>query len=141
MPSNNSRFAIAIHTLTALANRQLEGGALLTSQEIAASVNTNPVVIRVLIRSLKAAGLIDAKEGKDGGMWLKRSMGEILLGDVYRAVETSGALAYNKRPENPTCAVSRGMKKALNPIFTEVDEAIFNTLQKQTLKEVVMRIV
>lgn len=141
MSSSSSRFAIAVHTLTALANRQLDGGPLLTSQEIADSVNTNAVVIRVLLRSLKAAGLVKAKEGKDGGIWLAEPMDEIRLGKVYQAVETAGALAPNKRPENPTCAVSRGIKKVLVPIFDEVDQAVFETLQRQTLKEVVMKIV
>ena len=141
MSSSSSRFAIAVHTLTALANRQIEGGPLLSSQEIAASVNTNPVVIRVLLRSLKAAGFVKAKEGKDGGFWLGLPMEEIRLGKVYQAVDTTGALAYNKRPENPTCVVSRGIKKVLVPIFGEVDQAVFDTLQKQTLKEVVMQIV
>ncbi|OQC68483.1 MAG: putative HTH-type transcriptional regulator YwnA [Verrucomicrobia bacterium ADurb.Bin006] len=51
----NSRFTVAIHVLCLLAHSQ---GQALTSEYIAGSVNTNPVVIRRLLAALRRAGLV-----------------------------------------------------------------------------------
>ena len=51
----NSRFSTAVHILTLLASMP---GERLTSEFIAASVGTNPVVIRRQLASLREAGLV-----------------------------------------------------------------------------------
>ncbi|GHO72696.1 hypothetical protein KSD_04670 [Ktedonobacter sp. SOSP1-85] len=55
--SANSRFTVALHTLSwmALVARQRE---IVTSDQIAASVNTNPVVIRRILGLLEKAHLV-----------------------------------------------------------------------------------
>ena len=42
----NSRFAVAVHAATTLAYRQARGAEYVSSEELAASVRTNPVVVR-----------------------------------------------------------------------------------------------
>src|SRR5438876_1217231 len=49
--SDSSRFAVAVHALTLLASEDRP----LTSEHIAGSVNTNPVVIRRVLAALVAA--------------------------------------------------------------------------------------
>lgn len=53
---SNSRYTVAVHTLLLLKD---PGGEWVTSDWIAGSVNTNPVVIRRILRGLQAAGLVE----------------------------------------------------------------------------------
>ena len=45
----NSRMTIAVHALAWMALAQRQGHAVLTSDQVAASVKTNPVIIRYLV--------------------------------------------------------------------------------------------
>ena len=113
----------------------------MSSEQLAASVRTNPVVVRRIIRALARAGVVATKEGKGGGARLARSPRRIPLLEIYRAVEDDGSvLAYNPNPPNRSCPVSCGIKDALAPVFGAVDDAVAHTLGKATLKDVLDRI-
>jgi len=136
-----SRFAVAVHAMATLAYRQARGARYVSSDELAASVRTNPVVVRRVVRALARAGVVATKEGKGGGARLARSPRRIPLREIYRAVEHDGSvLAYNPNPPNPSCPVSCGIKGALAPVFGAVDDAVARTLGKATLADVLDRI-
>ncbi|EAO54032.1 Rrf2 family protein [Bacillus thuringiensis serovar israelensis ATCC 35646] len=61
----SSRFTVGVHMLTLLA---IDRNSRCTSEWIAGSVNTNPVVIRRITRHMlqAAAGLVDVQAGKGG---------------------------------------------------------------------------
>lgn len=82
----SSNFLTAIHLMGYLAHKQ-DGAVVVTSQELAQTINNNPVVVRRLIGKLKAAGLVDAVRGKNGGFRLGRSAKDICLLTVLRAIE------------------------------------------------------
>ena len=65
----NSRFAVAIHTLLMLATK---ADGPISSDYIAGSVGTNPVLIRRLMGDLRNAGLVDSRAGATGGFVLAR---------------------------------------------------------------------
>src|ERR1700693_5685514 len=64
---SNSRFATAIHICCLLALS--EGKGPITSDYMAASVNTNPVVIRRILALLRKARIVASTLGTNGG-WL-----------------------------------------------------------------------
>lgn len=138
--SANSRFSIAVHTLAVLGYLQDHGATFVSSQQIAKSVNTNPVVIRNLLRALKKAGLVKSKEGKIGGVRLIKSPEKISLQEVYAAVEETGIFGMNRNPEYPDCPVSTCMKRILPSLFDEVDRAVARTLAGKKLSEIIEKI-
>ena len=81
----STKFTIAIHLLTAVdffgETQQV------TSEFLAGSIGSNPVIIRGIMLKLRAAGLIATKRGP-GGIALARPLADITFLDVYRAVET-----------------------------------------------------
>ena len=83
----NTKFTVAIHTLVTIASLQDRSDKFATSDNIAWSVNTNPVVIRRLVAKLRKAGLVTSQPGVGGGMQLTRSAEQITLFDVYNAIE------------------------------------------------------
>ena len=137
MAISSSRFAVAVHTLAVLGFLQKRGVERASSQMLAKSVNTNPVVIRHLLSALKKAGLVVSKEGKEGGASLAKSAAKISLAEIFAAVEENGILSPNKNPELKSCPVSCGMKRVLPSIFKEVDKAVVKTLKGKTLQQVI----
>ena len=137
----NSRFAVAVHAATTLAYRQARGAEYVSSEELAASVRTNPVVVRRIIRALARAGVVATKEGKGGGARLTRPPRRIPLLQIYQAVEDDGrVLAHHPNPPNPGCPVSCGIEGALAPVFGAVADAVDRTLGRVTLADVLDRI-
>ena len=131
MPSN-SRFPVAVHVLTALAYKD---GESLSSSRLAASVRTNPVVIRRLLIRLGKAGLVETQVGKSGGVQLARRPESITLLDIFRAVEGGSPFVLPDKPQNKACAVSCAMGKLLSSVLAETDRAISRSLERVRLSE------
>src|SRR4051794_5473124 len=73
----NSRLTIAAHALAWLELARRRGREVLTSEEVAASVNTNTVIVRRSLGDLQRAGLVTARRGNGAGFSLARSATEI----------------------------------------------------------------
>jgi DNA-binding IscR family transcriptional regulator len=85
----STRFAVAIHILTLLAQDQ-RGPA--TSEAIAGSVKTNPVVIRRVLARLRNQGLVESQPGSGGGGGLLRAPSAITQREINRAIDAGCGL-------------------------------------------------
>jgi len=135
--SGSSRFPVAVHVLTALAYRH---GESLSSTRLAASVRTNPVVIRRLLIQLGKAGLVETQVGKSGGVQLARQPASITLLDIFRAVEGGSPFVLPDKPENKACEVSCAMRVLLSSVLAETDRAISRSLEKVRLSDLVKEV-
>jgi Rrf2 family protein len=133
--STNTRFAVAVHVLTLLARSQ-EDDQPVTSEYIAGSVNTNPVVIRRVLGSLRAAHLVASQGGNGGGWRLIRAPAAVTLRDVYRAVEDEPVFALHHRPPNSSCPVGRHIQHTLNRHFAAATRALEDELARTTVADV-----
>jgi Rrf2 family protein len=129
----SSRFAVATHILTLLAQSRDEPA---TSDYIAGSVNTNPVVIRRVLGELRAAGLVASQGGNGGGWRLVRAPEAVTLRDVYRAVEGEALFALHHRPPNQNCPVGRHIQDALGRRFAAATRALEEELARTTVADV-----
>jgi Rrf2 family protein len=130
--TTSSRFATAVHILTALA---YEAPQQVTSDTLAWSVNTNPVVIRRLLRALAEAGLIESVSGKSGGSRLRRNPEDITLLDAYNAVEPEELFGRHAQQPNPKCRVGGKIVKLLEPRFDEATNALTVSLSQTTIAD------
>jgi Rrf2 family protein len=133
----NSKLAVAAHALAVLGYFEQD---LMTSDTVAASVNTNPVVIRRLLGSLREAGLVESQAGSRGGLRLARKPEQITLFDVYRALETDGVMAIHANPSVKRCPVSCHIKPVLDSVFVAAERALEDTLKKKTLADLIREI-
>lgn len=58
-----SEFGMAVHALTFLNHK----GEIVSSEALAKNICTNPARVRKVMAKLKKAGLVDTKEGLEGG--------------------------------------------------------------------------
>ncbi|MFF2907340.1 Rrf2 family transcriptional regulator [Paenibacillus sp. NPDC057934] len=130
----STRFAVAIHILT-LIDSNKDGKS--TSEWIASSVNTNPVVIRRITGMLNKAGLVDVRPGVAGAK-LARDPEQITLLEIYKAVnavEEGSLFAIHEHP-NPDCPVGKNIAGAIVPVFGRAQTAMESVLQGVTLAEI-----
>lgn len=133
--SISSRFAVAIHILSLIS---INRGGVNTSEYIAASVNTNPVVIRRIMGMLKNAGLVNVHSGIAGAE-LARNLSDITLLDVYKAVnvvQDKELFSVHDNP-NPSCPVGRNIQDTVLPLFTTAQLALEKALGSVTIEDVV----
>ncbi len=130
----NTRFPVAIHILAFAA---IYPGQC-SSERIAESANTNPVVIRRLNGQLKKAGLLHIRNGA-AGTELAKPPEEITLRDVYSAVKTkesSHLFSTHQRP-NPDCPVGGQILDAIRGPLEAAQEAVESALDRYTIAGVV----
>jgi Rrf2 family protein len=64
----------------------------ISTQQIADKLNIPPSTSSVILRRLKKAGLIEAREGINGGVRLAKLPEQITVLDIFDAVEQSGPM-------------------------------------------------
>ena len=134
----STKFTIAIHILAA--TEFFSPKMRVTSQLLAASIGSNPVIIRNIMSDLKSAGLIATKRGP-GGMRLARPLEQITFYDVYEAVEKNKDQLFNfhDRP-NPACPVGRNIHAALDSQLAALQHDFENDLKTFTVASVAKNI-
>ncbi|ASR47427.1 Rrf2 family transcriptional regulator [Paenibacillus kribbensis] len=133
--SVSSRFYIGIHILSLLEINK-EGNN--SSEMIADSVNTHPVMIRKIMGMLKKSGLVNVTHGKAGAK-LARNLSEITLFDVYKAVNAvnDNTLFNIQEKPNPDCPVGKNLQVTIEPIFSLAQRALEKVLEQVTLQDIV----
>jgi Rrf2 family protein len=137
--SANSRLTIAVHALAWLALARRRGRELLTSDQVAASINTNPVIVRRSLGELRRAGLVEVRHGAGAGWRLARPPEQITLLSVYEAVESTPLFGMHRTEPNQECPVGRGIRPALSQVYDGVELAVRRELAATTIAEVLDR--
>jgi Rrf2 family protein len=127
----NQRFAVSLHILALLASSD----APLTSEAIAGSVDTNPVVIRRTMANLRENGFVKSKPGVHGGWRLIRRPEKIGLREIYRGLAQDDVLAIHSHP-NKRCRVGSHIKDTLNDIFSSAQAEMEKALGRYTIADV-----
>ena len=127
----SSKLSVGIHIMTIFA---LKPGEALTSEFIACSVNTNAVVIRRLLGSLREAGIVDSKAGAGGGWSLLMDPAKITLLDILRAVEPhSDVFALHRAEPNPECPCGQYIVSVLGEVYDKVQTEMTRKLNTITI--------
>lgn len=132
--ARNCRFAVAVHIATILA---VHRDTPATSDWIAGSVNTNPVVVRRILSALAKAGLVTSQRGIAGGSSLAREPGRISLLDLYRAVDEQEAQALHHQPPNQHCPIGAHIVPVLVDILAGAEAAKEKELGRINVSDVV----
>jgi Rrf2 family protein len=127
--SRNSQLSSTLHLLLHLG----EAETPLTSEQLALMNQTNPVVIRRLLASLREAGLVSSGKGHGGGWVLQKKLNTLSVGDVYRALGAPALFQFQHRSERPTCLLERAVNKTLEEARAEAEAVLLNRLNEVPL--------
>ncbi len=129
-----SRFTVALHILACATH--FAGEYRVTSDFLAGSIHTNPVVVRKILAQLREAGIVTVARGT-GGVSLNGDPGKISFLDVYRAVEpaeSADLFRFHASPD-PDCPVGGNIHALLDGRLRAVQEAMEAEMDRHTLAE------
>jgi DNA-binding IscR family transcriptional regulator len=128
--TDSQRFPVAAHALAYLAHAgAVSPASAVSSAQLAASIPTNPVVVRRITAMLARAGLIAARAGSTGGSWLLKPADEIKLDEVLRAV--NGCVHLGCPPPGAKgCPVGERIPDAVRGAIAAADDAAAARLAK-----------
>lgn len=131
-----TRFAVATHALVWMA----QTGGVIPSASIAGQLKSHATFLRRVLSPLVQAGMVDAREGRDGGYFLGRPPEKITLAEVYRAVKAEGADPCPSGEPDVACdGVGKGIELALEEVMAETEEQVVAFLKGHTIADLVRR--
>ena len=133
----DTRFPVSVHIMTSLAYNQPD---LVSSEQLALSIKTNPSFIRKLVVSLAAAGLVESVRGKAGGIRLAKKPKDITLDQIYSAVTDNTLIAVPNKAPNKSCTISCGIGDILCKLSQEIEENTLKQLAKKNLNEILVQV-
>ncbi|MGA9069359.1 MAG: Rrf2 family transcriptional regulator [Terracidiphilus sp.] len=133
----STRFTVSLHILTLLASTP---GEALTSEYIAGSVNTNPVVVRRLLGMLRKVGIVSSQPGNGGGWELAKNPSELTLRDVRRAVNEGSPFSMHNQPPNPKCPVGKNIQQALGPVYDRAERVMEDELSHTNIQSLLQSV-
>ncbi len=135
--AGNSRFATAIHVAGMLS---FADQMPLTSDAIAKSVNTNPVVIRRIIGLLTRHGIVQVKMGTGGGARLTKAPAGISLAEIYQAIESDRLFDVPQFDESFHCEIGKVVRPILAGLLMDAERGMIEQLEKKTLFDVIEQV-
>ena len=130
----STRFPAAVHIMTMLAAGDDE---YLSSDVIAASLDTNRVVVRRLIKALSEAGFVSSQAGVFGGTRLEVAPKDVSLLQIYRAVEEGSVFRFHS--PHPRCPIADCVTEDLQQVLQDAESAMEKKLASKTLHDVAHR--
>ncbi|PUZ24327.1 transcriptional regulator, BadM/Rrf2 family [Chitinophaga costaii] len=127
-----SKFAISVHILSLLNNSEEEWTS---SEYLASSLNANPALVRKELGALRSAGLVESKEGKNGGSRLTRPGNEVLLSDIFAAIKEDHIFSYAPNLPSEDCPVGKQINQSLDHLFCRIDNSVHDCLHHITLAD------
>lgn len=125
----NSQLSDVLHVLLHMAERD----APLTSDTLAAAMQTHPVALRRLMGGLRDAGFVGSAKGHGGGWVLTCSLEQVTLRDIHEALGAPALVSLGFREDRPECLVALAVNDALTSAVQEAEAALLRRLDGVTL--------
>jgi len=113
---------------------EVNGGRLVTKSEIADCCNTSENHLAQVINQLGQLGYLHTQRGRNGGIELGRPSGEIVIGDVFRALESHVPLTEcfadvdNTCPLISACRLRLAIQDAAEAFYAHLDQVTLDSL-------------
>lgn len=127
-------FSLAVQALLVLADHD----GLCNSNKLAVKLDSESGFLRKILSNLVKAGLIQAKEGRDGGYSLAKNPEQIILADIYSAIRSEpfskGFLDVNAKK-----CFQPSSREALCGLKNEMESWIIQGLEQKTIADLLSK--
>lgn len=133
-----SDFIVAVHALVYLTHLD----TLVSSEELARNICTNPVRVRKIMGRLKKIGLVTTKEGHIGGYCAAPGAEKTTLLAIADGLDISFVdTKWRSGTDDVNCCISSGMASIFDRLYEEMDKACREKLRNITLEDVTLEAV
>lgn len=115
---------------------KIHEGEKIPSTRLAASLQTNPSLVRQMLSQLNRAGLIKTQRGSARPTFT-RPLDEITALDVYRASQPTNDILVVDHKTSKECSVGVAFPNVIAPHFTALQQAMEDRLAKLTIAQLV----
>ena len=113
-----SDFCVAVHALVYLNHK----AKVLSSDELAENICTNPARVRKGMSKLKKAGLLKTREGSEGGYLFTADAREVTLASIANVLDIRFVdTAWKSGDTDMKCLVASGMAGLMDEIFYDLN--------------------
>lgn len=132
----SSRFTVALHIFTCV--ETFKDDYKVTSDFLAGSIGTNPVIVRKILTQLQNAGLIKVMRGT-GGIEITKDLSAISFYDVYQAIEPleDGDLFRFHDNPNPQCPVGRNIHTLLDDKLRSIQDTMEDEMKRHKIADLI----
>ena len=125
-----SDYCVAVHALVHLNHK----AKVLSSEELAENICTNPARVRKVMAKLKKAGFVKTKEGSEGGYLFDQDADRVTLDQIAQALEIRFVdTAWKSGETDMKCLVASGMAGLMDEIFDDLNEQCRKRLKEITI--------
>lgn len=128
-----AEFIVAVHALEVLNHRK----EALSSETIAENVCTNPARVRKVLHKLKSAGLVESRNGAEGGYAFTADASCVTLLDIFDAVGSKFIkVSWRSGSAEMDCPIAAGMAPIMDGVFAGLDACCRTSLSATTLADI-----
>ena len=125
-----SEFSVAVHALVFLNHK----GCYLPSELLADNICTNPARVRKIMAQLKKAGLVETREGAEGGYRFTGDPARTTLLQIGDALDARYVCSnWRSGDVDRDCLICSGMGAILDGIYDDLNQACRAQLAAITL--------
>ena len=129
----DSSFNLAVHALVCLSH----SGRSLSSEALAENICTNSTRVRRVMAGLKRAGMVETREGSDGGYRLCADPAALSLRQVAEAVNACFVdCAWRSGDIDRECAICSGMAGVMDALYRQMNEQCAAYLAQITVADI-----
>ncbi len=127
-------FSLAVHALVYLNHKQVT----LSSEALAENICTNPARVRKIMAMLKRAGLVETREGRQGGGYqFVLNADEITLRQIAESVNARFvSVAWRPGSMDMDCLVASGMGDIMDGIYDDLNELCLKKMERITVYDI-----
>ncbi len=108
----------------------------ISTKVISEMLNIPKPTLSVIFNNLIRAGILESKEGINGGVRFAKNAEKITLLDILNAIENQKSLFQTSFELNVKSKRPDALKKALTEALNNVEEVMKTALNKSTLKDI-----
>ncbi|MFT8705084.1 Rrf2 family transcriptional regulator [Bifidobacterium aquikefiricola] len=133
----STQLSDAVHILAYIA--VFSGTRDITSDILAASIETNPTNVRKIMGQLRQRGLIHTINGRPKPT-LSRPVEAITLYDIFTSIQGETALIEVDEHTNPRCIIGANIQQALEKEYSRLQQSVEHEMKNITLADILRSI-
>lgn len=129
-------FGLALQALVILSRDNV---STCPSAELAVYLQSEATLLRRIMAALVKGGLLETREGRDGGYRLRRDPSTITLEEVYTVLQVSDPLCFGIKETAGEHAFGLEMKSIFCELTNEMDRSLREVLSRYTIGQLANR--